>query len=205
MSCNMLDIPLEEDLRGDTSGTFKRLMVSLCNANRDESMITDMNSARADAEAILTAGALRLGTDESTFNMILCQRNYAQLQLIFQQYAQISGHDIEEDIKGEFSGDSEEGFLAVVRSIKDQATFFARQLHHSLKGMGTNDGQLIRLIVTRCEIDMGDIKRAYEAKYGRSLRDDIKAGSLDGMSPSARLKMRGRGSKEMVVVNNQKV
>ncbi|KAJ8934551.1 hypothetical protein NQ318_004981 [Aromia moschata] len=165
---------IKEDLRGDTSGTFKRLMVSLCNANRDESMRTDVAAAQADAQALLAAGTLRLGTDESTFNMILCQRNFAQLQLIFQQYFQIAGHDIEDAVKGEFSGDSEEGFLAVVRSIKDQPTFFARQIHRSLKGMGTNDQQLIRLVVTRCEIDMGDIKRAYQAKYGISLQDDIK-------------------------------
>ncbi|XP_018561965.1 annexin B9 isoform X2 [Anoplophora glabripennis] len=166
--------PLEEDLKGDTSGTFKRLMVSLCNANRDESMMTDIHQAQADAQSLLTAGELRLGTDESTFNMILCQRNYAQLQLIFQQYAQICGHDIEEAIKSEFSGNSEDGFLGIVRSIRDRPGFFAKQLHNSISGMGTNDQQLIRLMVTRCEIDMADIKRAYESKYGESLKEAIK-------------------------------
>lgn len=137
-------------------------------------MITDIHQAQADAQSLLAAGELRLGTDESTFNMILCQRNYAQLQLIFQQYEQICGHDIEEAIKSEFSGNSEGGFLAVIRSIRDQPGFFAKQLHNSISGMGTNDQQLIRLVVTRCEIDMGDIKRAYESKYGESLKETIK-------------------------------
>lgn len=166
--------PLESDLKGDTAGTFKRLMVSLCNACRDESTIVNPQSAQADAQALLRAGELRLGTDESTFNMVLCQRNYAQLQLIFQEYARITGHDIEKAIKNEFSGDAEDGFLAVIRSIKNQAAFFAKQLNKSMKGLGTNDRQLIRLVVTRCEIDMVEIKREYQAKFGESLADAIK-------------------------------
>ncbi|CAG9865151.1 unnamed protein product [Phyllotreta striolata] len=166
--------PLESDLKGDTSGTFKRLMVSLCNACRDESTTVDQQRAMHDAQELLRAGELRLGTDESTFNMVLCQRSIAHLQLVFQEYQRITGHDIEKAIKNEFSGDSEDALLAIVRSIKNQAAFFAKMLNKSMKGLGTNDKQLIRLVVTRCEIDMQEIKREYQAKYGESLADAIK-------------------------------
>jgi annexin A7/11 len=165
---------LENDLRGDTGGHFKRLMVSLCSAGRDESMMTNPQAATADAQALLRAGELQFGTDESTFNMILCQRNHAQLRMVFEEYQRLAGHDIEKAIKNEFSGDIEEGLLAVVRSIKNQSAFFAKRLNKSMKGMGTNDRDLIRLVVTRSEIDMGDIKREYAAKYGESLADAIK-------------------------------
>lgn len=50
--------PLESDLRGDTGGTFKRLMISLCNAGRDESGVTNAAAATADAQALLRAGKL---------------------------------------------------------------------------------------------------------------------------------------------------
>ncbi|XP_063929999.1 annexin B9-like isoform X3 [Zophobas morio] len=165
---------LESDLKGDTGGHFKRLMVSLCSAGRDESMMTNPQTAAADAQALLRAGELRFGTDESTFNMILCQRNHAQLRLVFSEYQRLTGHDIEKAIKNEFSGDIEDGFLAVVRSIKNQAAYFAKALNKSMKGLGTNDRDLIRLVVTRSEIDMGEIKREYAAKYGESLADAIK-------------------------------
>lgn len=170
----MFHRPLESDLKGDTGGTFKRLMVSLCNAARDESMVTNPQQAAADAQALLRAGELRFGTDESTFNMVLCQRNYAQLQLVFQEYERITGHDIEKAIKNEFSGDSKDGFLAVIKSIKNQTEFFASRLNKSMKGLGTNDRQLIRLVVTRCEIDMVEVKRDYQRLFGESLADAIK-------------------------------
>lgn len=106
--------------------------------------------------------------------MILCQRNYNQLRLIFDEYQRITGHDIEKAIKNEFSGDSEEGLLAIIKSVRNQAGFFAKQLHKSMAGAGTNDRQLMRVVIVRSEIDMGDIKQQYAAKYGKSLAEAIK-------------------------------
>ena len=73
---------LESELKSETSGNFKRLLVSLCTAARDESGHTDREAAQRDARELLKAGELRVGTDESMFNMILCHRNYQQLKLV---------------------------------------------------------------------------------------------------------------------------
>ncbi|XP_058797150.1 annexin B9-like [Phymastichus coffea] len=164
---------LEDDLRGDTSGNFKRLMVSLCCGNRDESFNIDLAAATNDARQLLQAGEIRFGTDESVFNSILVQRNIPQLKQIFDQYSNITGHDIERAIENEFSGDIQKGLLAIVKCVKNRAGFFAEQLYKSMKGAGTEDQRLIRLIVTRSEIDMGEIKQAYIQQYGQSLEDAI--------------------------------
>ncbi|XP_008550971.1 annexin B9 isoform X1 [Microplitis demolitor] len=164
---------LEDDLREDTSGCFKRLMVSLCCGHRDESFEVNQSAAMEDARRLLQAGELRFGTDESTFNAVLVQRSIPQLKQIFAEYQNITGNSIEDAIKNEFSGDIEKGLRAIVQCVNHRAGFFAKQLYKSMKGMGTDDRRLIRLVVTRSEIDMGEIKQAYIQQYGKSLEDAI--------------------------------
>lgn len=110
--------------------------------------------------------------------MILCQRNYAQLRLIFDEYQHLTGHDIEKAIKNEFSGNSEQCLLSIVRAIRCKPAFFAKCLHKYMEGIGTEDKNLIRVIVTRSEIDMEEIKREFHTMYGKSLKDKLRVCSI---------------------------
>lgn len=141
---------LESAIMGETSGNFKRLLVSLCTANRDESGATDLDQAKADATALLRAGELMFGTDESVFNAILCQKNYEQLKLIFREYQTMTGHSFEQAIKNEFSGDIKDGFVAIFRCVNNKAEFFAHQLMKSMKGIGELSCFLVNFMRLTC-------------------------------------------------------
>lgn len=64
-------------------------------------------------------------------------------------------------------------FDILVRSVRDRSAYFAKRLHESMAGFGTNDRALIRIVATRCEVDMVQIKNAYVSMYGTTLEADI--------------------------------
>lgn len=134
----------------------------------------DKEKAFTEARALLQAGELIQGTEESTFNAILCQRNRSQIRLIFDEYEKITGHPFEKAIENEFSGTSKDTLLALIHSLRDRTDYLAKRLHDSMAGIGTDDRTLIRIVVSRSENDLGDIKNAFSAKYGKSLEDFIR-------------------------------
>lgn len=160
---------LEQALMSDTSGHFRRLVVSLCNANRMEGQPVNVEKAKKDALELYQAGEKKLGTDESIFNQILCSQSYQQLNAVFHEYRNVAHKSLEESIRGEMSGDLEKGMVSIVQIVTNRPLYFADRLYHSMKGAGTKDDTLIRVIVTRCEVDMVQIKAEFQRSHGKSL------------------------------------
>ncbi|XP_022317073.2 annexin A4-like [Crassostrea virginica] len=166
--------PLEKKLKEETSGDFKKLMVSLSMCGRLEGEAVDQEKAEADAKRLYAAGEKRWGTDEAVFNSILVLQSYPQLRAVFEQYAKITKKDIEDSIKSEMSGDLKAGMLTIVQVVKNRAKYFAVKLYNSMKGAGTNDDDLIRIIVSRSDKDIEAIKAEFQKLYGKSLGQFIK-------------------------------
>ncbi|VDN03805.1 unnamed protein product [Thelazia callipaeda] len=166
---------LEDAIKSDTSGDFENLLVALVQGNRDESMAVDNLKANQDAHELEEAGEKQWGTDESVFIKILVSQNFSQLQRVLHDYEQITGHSIQEAIMNEFSGDMKDGLLTLVKNIRNQPAYFAYELHEAMKGFGTRDSDLIRIVVSRSEIDLALIRQEYEESYGKSLEDSIKS------------------------------
>uniref|UniRef100_A0A8P4G7Q5 Annexin n=1 Tax=Dicentrarchus labrax TaxID=13489 RepID=A0A8P4G7Q5_DICLA len=158
---------LEDAISGDTSGHFRRLLISLAQGNRDEREAVDISLAKQDAQ--VKTGSFMF--DDHAF-IIMCDV-YMCLCVVFLQYQQMCGRDIEKSIGREMSGDLESGMLAVVKCIKNTPAYFAERLYKAMKGAGTKDKTLIRIMVSRSEVDMLDIRQEYVKNYGKSLYTDI--------------------------------
>lgn len=165
---------LEKDIESDTSGHFKRLMVSLASAGRMEDQQVDLGKAEQDAKRLHEAGEKKLGTDESVFNSLLVSQSFPQLRAVFEKYKALSGKDIEQSIKSEMSCNLETGMLAIVRVIRNTPAYFADRLYHSMKGAGTDDKTLIRVVVSRSEVDLEQIKQEFHKMFKKSLSEFIK-------------------------------
>uniref|UniRef100_A0A8C8R5N6 Annexin n=1 Tax=Pelusios castaneus TaxID=367368 RepID=A0A8C8R5N6_9SAUR len=171
----LFDRDLESDVQSDTSGSLRKVLVSVLQANRDEGLEIDAELAGKDAKNLYEAGEGCWGTDELAFSVVLATRNYMQLRATFQAYEKLKGKDIEDAIKSETSGDLEKAFLTLVRCAKDCQSYFATRLHEAMKGAGTDEEALIRILVTRAEIDLQTIKEKFQQMYNKSLVEAIKS------------------------------
>uniref|UniRef100_A0A8C3S1M7 Annexin n=1 Tax=Chelydra serpentina TaxID=8475 RepID=A0A8C3S1M7_CHESE len=165
---------LEADVLGDTSGHFRKMIVVLLQGTREEDDVVSEDLVEQDAKDLLEAGDLKWGTDEAQFIYILGNRSKQHLRLVFDEYLKISGKPIEDSIRGELSGDIEKLMLAVVKCIRSTPEYFAERLYKAMKGLGTKDNTLIRVMVSRSEIDMLDIREVFRTKYEKSLHSMIK-------------------------------
>ncbi|KAM4677466.1 annexin A4 isoform 1-T2 [Discoglossus pictus] len=181
---------LEDDICSDTSFMFQRVLVSLATGGRDQSSNVDDSLAKQDAKDLYEAGEKKWGTDEVKFLTILCTRNRKHLLKVFEEYKKISKKDIEASIKSEMSGNFEDALLAIVKCIRNRSTYFAERLYKSMKGLGTDDNTLIRVMVSRCEIDMLEIRSEFKKMYGKSLYSFIK-GDCSGDYRKVLLKLCG--------------
>ena len=60
-------------------------------------------------------------------------------------------------------------YVYIVGCIRNKVSQFATTLYDSMHGLGTKDLSLIRTVVSRCEIDMVQIKEEFERAYKQPL------------------------------------
>ena len=165
---------LEKWVIGDTSGNFKNLLVALLQGQRSMNPTPDPAMCQNDAQALYNAGEGRWGTDEPTFIKIFSKRSAAEMAMINDFYIKLTGKGLLRAVDKEFSGDIKKLLQTVVGGLLDRPGYFATRIREAVKGLGTNDSKLVRVIVSRCEKDLGLIKQAYQRIYSRDMLHDVR-------------------------------
>ena len=166
---------LEADVKSETSGTLRKLLIALLQCSR--SVNTNPNQAQCAqiAQEIYQAGEKKLGTDESVFNKYFCTLSPYELAAVSREYHKLTGHTILQAIDKEFHGDSKKTLRTIVYATLSPSEYFATRVRDAVQGLGTKDHLLIRVLVSRSEIDMPQIKQYYKQLYGKDMVADIKS------------------------------
>ncbi|XP_022600269.1 annexin A1-like [Seriola dumerili] len=164
---------LEEVMQDETSGDFTTALLAMLKANKDENTEVNTGMARKDAEILFEAGENTSGIDVSAFINILTTRSGPQLSKTFQQYACVSDITLPKALNMELKGDIEDCLIDIVKCAWNTPAFFAEKLHLAMKGHGTCEDTLTRVIVGRSEVDLKKIVEEYRAMYDISLQEHI--------------------------------
>lgn len=167
------DKSLMDRVSGETSGELKKFLQKVLSAERDEGEDVDEGAAEEAVEALYKAGAGNWwGTDEASFVDLICGANRKQCEAIATAYENSKGKSLSSAIDSEFGSDTALGLNCMLDQGKVDT--LAKQLRRSMKGMGTDEASICRVLA-----GAGDFKtcRAVAARFfeleDRSLEDAL--------------------------------
>lgn len=165
---------LLKDIESDTSGNFRKILRSLLSANRPPNTQPDIEECKNCAKRLYEAGEKRLGTNEEVFTQIFTEKSPSEFICIAQLYYKLTKHTLIQAVENEFSFDSKKCLIAIIYAILSPSEYFAKLVYKAIKGLGTDNTTLIRVLISRHEVDMPQIKQYYKQNYKKDMIDDIK-------------------------------
>ncbi|KAM3937692.1 annexin A1-like [Leptodactylus fuscus] len=165
---------LEKDITEDTSGDFLKALLALLKGARSEDCYVNEALADKDAKALFDAGENKKKADVPTFLEILITRSFAHLREVFKIYAtKYSKHDLNKALDLQLKGDIENCLVSIVKVAVSKPAFFAEKLNNAMKGWGSKDKVVTRIMVSQHEIGMKGIKAEFQKLTGKSLREAL--------------------------------
>ncbi|KAJ4822887.1 hypothetical protein Tsubulata_039450 [Turnera subulata] len=149
-----------------------QLLVGLVTAYRYQG--TEVNTRLANSEADILHDAIK----DKAFNheeviRILTTRSKVQLLATFNRYRDDHGTSIPKALLDEHEDEFKNVLRTAVRCISDHKKYYEKVLRNAIKKVGTDEDALTRVIVTRAEKDLKDIKELYYRKNSAHLDDAV--------------------------------
>ncbi|KAM3176049.1 hypothetical protein ACTXT7_007279 [Hymenolepis weldensis] len=163
---------LEQDVIDDVSGDFERVLVAILQAKRRQTF--DKDDVVRDCETLYKSGEGRLGTDEAQFTRVFVTCPWEELVAIAAVYLEAVGNDLFTAVEKETSGDYRDALLTLLKTALNRDRFYAEVLYRSMKGAGTHDEDLVRMIMAHCNTDLARIKEEFFQMYDKQLEDMVK-------------------------------
>jgi len=168
------DLKSEVQLMGNT-GT---LLCTLLQCQRSENPNPNKETIEKYADDLIKGGIQRLGTDEKLFMDILTKTSTPELQLLIDIYQKKAGESLLASIDKEFIGDVKKTLKTIIYANTTPSEYFASRVNEAITSSGKKDELLMRILITRDEVDMPKIKECYKKLYGKDMVESVKEATL---------------------------
>ncbi|MCE1245554.1 MAG: annexin [Firmicutes bacterium] len=173
---------LDADIRSELSGDDLKRAESLLGGNQDKADANSLRSAMSGA-----------GTDEQAIFSKLQGKSKEQIDAIKTQYRETYGKSLDDDLKGDLSGDDLKKAQALLSGDNNKAD--AATLHNAMSGMGTDEASIYKTLEGKDAKTRAAIQDAYKQEYGRDLNADFKGEMKGAELDRANALMEGNGAK----------
>ena len=166
---------LEANIKSDVKGNLQTILLSLISGERSDNMYPNPDLMKNKAKELYDAGEAKKGNDVDVFIKMFTELSPWEIVAVNKEYINLTGHSLIDGVDKEFKGDIKKSLKSIIYAIVNPSEYFATRVKDAIKGFGTNDNLLMRIIISRDEIDMPQIKEAYLKLYGKDMVKDIKS------------------------------
>ena len=160
---------LENDIIGDTSDYYRNILIAMIQGGRSDNPYPNSQKMKEIVQKLTEDS----DSIKDNFVSYFVNCSYGEICTICREYEKATGKYILDSIKNLFSSDEYNFFSILLNYISDPGKFFAEKIH----GFKVKD--LIRIIVSRSEDNMDEIRDSYKELYNIELIDDIKNNTKD--------------------------
>ena len=164
---------LVELIKSETSGHLQKILITLLQADRPCNIIPNEQVCAESAKRLYDSQNGKKDNLYNSFVYVFTQKSREELALICKIYFNIYNKTLLDVVESSFSGNGRRVLKAIIYSLLSPSEYFAYRINKALKGFITNDNTLIRILVSRDEIDSDRIKRYYYQLYGITLYEHV--------------------------------
>lgn len=167
------NIELEEHIKEGTLDDFKKLLLQILQSERSTNQSPDIDQCRKLAKDLEQEESENLTVDSPIINSIFIKLSPQELVSISKEYNKSTQKLITQTINEHFKGNVKNLLNAILMAKISPSEYYANFIHESID----DEDIILKVIISRAEIDFTQIKKYYLKLYENNVVNDIKKDS----------------------------
>ena len=167
------NIALKNEILNLSDKNYSEFLITILASQRPTNPTIEINDAYNIAKDIIKNGVKQYGKNANLFKQVFVDKSREDLILISRAFYDLYKKNLYETVDKEISGKNKKLIKDILFGIITPAQWFAKKAYKAMKGEGTDDHTLFRVIISRAEIDMDEIRDYYFRDWNTDLRNDI--------------------------------
>ena len=163
---------LSKEIESCSSGMIRKILLSLLENERSQNNSPNLEECQEKAEKLKHEGVKRWEGNNSFFIKIFTTNSPMEIAFISRLFHKMMGFTILQGINNEYSGDIKKFLTTFIFALLSPSEYFASKMNKAISGK--NEKIIIRILISRKEIDMEEIKQYYLKTFGKEMINDLK-------------------------------